>query len=77
MELLSLNVNFIIFAFLSSKCTEICGLEAETGPGKAMIMRFFYDKSAGECKEFVYGGARGNANNFKTQEECIEKCKGQ
>lgn len=59
------------------KFTEICAMAPETGPGKAMKMRFHYDKSAGECKEFVYGGAGGNQNNFKTQEECMEKCKGQ
>lgn len=59
------------------KCTEICAMEADMGPGKAMIIRFHYDKSSGTCKEFIYGGGRGNQNNFKSEAECLEKCEGQ
>lgn len=78
MECLSFANIFTVFVFyFFFKFAEICALAAETGPGRAMIMRFHYNKSTGTCEEFVYGGAKGNANNFRTQEECLEKCKGQ
>lgn len=52
-----------------------CSEEAEAGICRAMIPRFYYDKSDGQCKQFYYGGCGGNTNNFKTLEECNEKCK--
>lgn len=56
---------------------EICALEPDTGMALAFMERFYYDKVAGTCKGFVYGGVGGNQNNFFTEKECMEKCKGQ
>jgi len=41
----------------------------------AYFVRFYYDKTSKSCKEFVYGGCFGNANNFETKEECEKACK--
>ncbi|KAG5871898.1 hypothetical protein JTB14_030952 [Gonioctena quinquepunctata] len=54
--------------------TEMCFLPSETGLCKAAFTKYFYDSSDGICKTFVYGGCRGNRNNFKTHEECIQYC---
>ena len=39
-----------------------------------MIKRWYYDSELERCKQFVYGGCRGNANNYETRDECKEKC---
>lgn len=38
-------------------------------------IRYFYDENSGMCKEFLYSGCFGNANNFRTLDECEKKCR--
>ena len=51
-----------------------CYLPSETGPCKAGFRRYYYDHKKDKCLKFTYGGCRGNRNNFKTMEECNERC---
>uniref|UniRef100_A0A915PA82 BPTI/Kunitz inhibitor domain-containing protein n=1 Tax=Meloidogyne floridensis TaxID=298350 RepID=A0A915PA82_9BILA len=51
---------------------KVCMLDNDSGPCEASYIRWWYDK--GECKKFVYGGCKGNGNNFKTLEECQARC---
>ena len=53
-----------------------CKLPAKTGPCKAGISRYYFSQKDGKCKKFIFGGCRGNENNFKTHEECENKCGG-
>ncbi|PIO68992.1 Kunitz/Bovine pancreatic trypsin inhibitor domain protein [Teladorsagia circumcincta] len=53
---------------------DICDLELVTGPCRARIPKFGFNKTAGECQEFVYGGCRGNANRFDSFDECKRLC---
>ncbi|XP_028292183.1 tissue factor pathway inhibitor a isoform X2 [Gouania willdenowi] len=53
---------------------ELCALKDEPGPCKAIKDRFFFDVDTGRCQMFEYGGCGGNANNFKSLEECEEMC---
>ena len=53
----------------------LCNLPKETGPCRASIRRYFYNKDTEECEQFTYGGCRGNENNFETKEACEETCK--
>ena len=55
--------------------TEDCHLPAETGPCRAALQRYFFNKDSGKCEAFVFGGCSGNANNFASIEECAKKCK--
>ena len=48
----------------------------DEGSCRAMLERFYFDKRDGQCKEFIYGGCKGNENNFKDMEECEKQCKG-
>jgi hypothetical protein len=32
------------------------------------------DSRKGECKQFVYGGCGGNANNFASKKKCEDMC---
>ncbi|XP_030020380.1 hemolymph trypsin inhibitor A [Manduca sexta] len=52
----------------------ICFLPLEVGVCRALFFRYGYDPAIKACKEFMYGGCQGNANNFKTLEECQEAC---
>lgn len=52
-----------------------CSLKYEIGNCEALIPRFYYDASTGECEEFKYGGCGGNENNFETEMECAVACK--
>lgn len=53
---------------------EECYLKPETGPCRARFIRYSYDVMEGICKTFVYGGCRGNGNNFVTFDACMQKC---
>ncbi|XP_052084884.1 BPTI/Kunitz domain-containing protein 4-like [Mytilus californianus] len=51
-----------------------CYLPKKTGFCRAAFRRYFYDASTGKCKSFIYGGCRGNENNFKSVKECKRTC---
>ena len=53
-----------------------CNLPKVTGPCRAAFRRWYFNKAKGICERFIYGGCRGNANNFRTKQECEQKCKG-
>ncbi|XP_060627760.2 kunitz-type serine protease inhibitor textilinin-2-like [Anolis sagrei] len=53
---------------------DICRLPPETGPCKSSIPRFFFNPKTRKCEVFIYGGCRGNKNNFMTEKECLQAC---
>lgn len=53
----------------------VCELPSVVGPCRAAMSRYAYNTATGQCETFLYGGCRGNGNNFKTLEECQETCK--
>nr|XP_023020990.1 trypsin inhibitor-like [Leptinotarsa decemlineata] len=55
---------------------DICSLPIDVGPCKAHQPRWAYDSAVGTCVQFIYGGCKGNANNFPTQEACLARCSG-
>ena len=44
------------------------------GPCINSRKRYYFNKRAGKCEEFTYGGCKGNANNFLTYDTCYSKC---
>lgn len=65
-----------------AECETACAVVAceqriEPGPCDAQIARWAFDAEQGACVRFVYGGCSGNANNFETEEACLESCGGQ
>lgn len=50
-------------------------LVPDAGSCKAFQTRYYFDRAADQCKEFIYGGCRGNENNFETLENCQNACK--
>ena len=55
---------------------EVCELPMAPGRCLAAKPRVYFDSSDGQCKDFIYGGCEGNANNFRNKEECEELCGG-
>ncbi|XP_072115974.1 amyloid beta (A4) precursor protein a isoform X2 [Mobula birostris] len=53
---------------------EVCSEQAETGPCRAMMPRWYFDISEGKCAQFIYGGCGGNRNNFDSEEYCLSVC---
>jgi hypothetical protein len=62
-----------LFSF--SKCEKECAvsknclIQPESGPCKALFIKYYYDREEKKCKEFVYGGC-GGVVPFETLEEC-------
>ncbi|XP_006030539.1 kunitz-type serine protease inhibitor vestiginin-7-like [Alligator sinensis] len=54
---------------------DICKLPKEAGPCKMYILRFYYDSATRTCRPFVYGGCKGNENNFVSFLACLATCK--
>ncbi|XP_004676745.1 PREDICTED: tissue factor pathway inhibitor 2 isoform X1 [Condylura cristata] len=57
-----------------NKASEICLLPQEVGPCRARIPSYYYDRYTQSCRQFMYGGCEGNANNFETWSACNEAC---
>ena len=65
-----------LFTFFVSKPTiDFCLLPSVTGPCRASMPRYFYNKRTGKCEKFIFGGCRGNKNNFRTLKECENQCR--
>nr|XP_008117945.1 PREDICTED: protease inhibitor 3-like [Anolis carolinensis] len=68
-----------LFAFgaelaLTSGRPEFCHLPPDAGPCFGYIPRYFYNPKSDKCEKFIYGGCRGNQNNFKTFKSCHYTC---
>ncbi|TKS66326.1 Amyloid beta A4 protein ABPP [Collichthys lucidus] len=53
---------------------DVCTANAETGPCRAMLPRWYFDRQEGRCAQFIYGGCGGNRNNFESEEYCLSVC---
>ncbi|CDW53015.1 protein mig c; protein mig b; protein mig a [Trichuris trichiura] len=53
---------------------DYCNLPPHAGDCRANTPRWYYNPKRGECLQFVYGGCRGNQNNFNTREDCERVC---
>ncbi len=61
------------FLLLTLSCDKLhpseCDLEPDPGLCKASIIKYYFDKTEGKCKEFVWGGCDGVVP-FETLEAC-------
>jgi len=52
-----------------------CFSPADIGPCKGNFLRWYYDPDSSGCQTFLYGGCRGNANRYATEEDCMRACR--
>lgn len=52
----------------------VCMEDADVGPCRGYFQRWAFDSKRLTCTSFIYGGCRGNKNNFLTNEECSNTC---
>lgn len=55
-------------------CAVVCMEEPNAGPCRGYFQRWAFVPQKLMCVPFVYGGCRGNRNNFLTAEECNNTC---
>lgn len=51
-----------------------CTMKPETGPCKAAIKKYYFNKLTGTCESFTWGGCQGSVP-FQTLEACQQTCK--
>lgn len=57
-----------------AEAKEACMEEVRVGPCRGAFPRWYFDAAKRMCVPFIYGGCRGNRNNFKTIENCLGTC---
>ncbi|XP_043209341.1 spondin-1-like [Amphibalanus amphitrite] len=57
-----------------SEAIAVCKEPLDVGSCRLNLERWYYSEQDGHCVRFLYGGCRGNRNNFETAKECEETC---
>ncbi|XP_067016859.1 C4b-binding protein alpha chain-like isoform X1 [Acropora muricata] len=52
----------------------ICDQPVDPGPCFANVSHWAFNRKAGRCKLFKYGGCFGNENNFDSEKKCNQRC---
>jgi hypothetical protein len=65
-----------VYFFIIFIVAALCQSEKEVGPCRGYYPRWYFDPLSEECQQFVFGGCRGNRNNFEGKEECEKTCAG-
>lgn len=61
---------------LHSGPCDLCALEPDSGSCTKYVSMWYYNKNTRQCQTFIYYGCLGNANRFRTEEECRRTCIG-
>ncbi|CAF0851289.1 unnamed protein product [Brachionus calyciflorus] len=59
---------------IEGKREDACLLDKLPGPCRGYFPRYYFNKLNKKCEKFVYGGCKGNRNNFQSEEECQSNC---
>lgn len=49
-------------------------MSKEEGSCEESQLQWYYDRSDGVCKQFIYRGCDGNQNRFANRQECESRC---
>ncbi|CAH0556809.1 unnamed protein product [Brassicogethes aeneus] len=57
-----------------NKDDEKCSLPLMRGPCGGNFTKWYFDKNDQKCKKFLYGGCKGNYNQFEDKVDCESDC---
>lgn len=66
----------LVLVLTPEQSSLFCLAAQKVGPCRASFTRWRYDAVLGRCRNFTYGGCKGNYNNFLTAEACEMACRG-
>ncbi|XP_028296301.1 kunitz-type protease inhibitor 1-like [Gouania willdenowi] len=70
------STNASVIVLSPEKTSLYCRAPVKVGPCRASFPRWRYNSSTGSCEHFVYGGCKGNNNNYVFEKECVSACRG-
>lgn len=50
-------------------------MNRDSGPCTDSVTQWYFDTKEKECRQFTYGGCRGNLNRFNFRTHCEDSCK--
>nr|XP_046244147.1 kunitz-type protease inhibitor 2 [Scatophagus argus] len=53
---------------------ERCEAGPDAGPCRAAFKHWYYNKETRDCQSFIFGGCKGNKNNYVSKESCMAAC---
>ncbi|XP_071796990.1 uncharacterized protein [Asterias amurensis] len=59
---------------VTTQLAEVCRKPTVKGPCRGRFVRWTFSTLLNKCTMFVYGGCRGNENQYESQEECESMC---
>lgn len=68
---LNYNINLHFFYYIS---LDPCDQTKESGPCEGNFTRWYFNAESQACEQFLYGGCKGNDNNFPTEIACHQQC---
>ncbi|GBM17455.1 hypothetical protein AVEN_193754-1 [Araneus ventricosus] len=71
---LVLVVVLVSAAFVECDPPKNCVDDKFTGPCRALVRSWYYNKETGKCEQFNYGGCKGNGNRYSSEAECKSNC---
>ncbi|XP_027049839.1 trans-Golgi network integral membrane protein 2-like isoform X2 [Pocillopora damicornis] len=67
---------FLSFGRAIPNQSSICRQPMDTGLCRQALPRWYYNATTRKCEKFIFGGCKGNNNNFKTKDDCKRNCTG-
>ena len=70
----AVQIDYLLVEKISVLCFTVCSLAKDIGPCEALIPRYYFDTTTGQCQMFSWGGCQPNGNNFETVKDCQNAC---
>ncbi|XP_041071094.1 kunitz-type protease inhibitor 1-like [Carcharodon carcharias] len=66
--------NMTVTVLSPEQSDEYCKADQKVGPCRGSFHRWRYAADKGICESFIYGGCKGNKNNYVDEKECMQAC---
>ncbi|XP_078504941.1 uncharacterized protein LOC144763327 [Lissotriton helveticus] len=66
--------NIYVMSSSFAACADPCQMPMDEGSCSQYILLWYYHQDTNSCRPFVFGGCRGNSNQFKSKLKCEIRC---